>query len=98
MKRPDKKGRLPLKRIAAIFCIIQFLVAPTFAAGVDSSVLEDGFRSFLKTYIIQIKQRNTEYLRTVHPKLPADMYDFFFDLTLGMMNYASEKSLSPDIE
>ena len=72
--------------------------APTFAAGEESNDLEAGFQSFLNTYISQVKQRNVDYLRTVHPKLPADMYDFFFDLTLGMMKYAGEKSLSPDIE
>jgi hypothetical protein len=98
MKRPDQKGWLPLKRIAVILCIMQFLIAPTLVAGEDSSELETGFRSFLKTYISQIKQRNADYLRKVHPKLPADMYGFFFDLTLGMMKYASEESLSPNIE
>ena len=64
----------------------------------DPAVLEAEFRSFLPTYIQRIKQRDIEYLETVHPGLPKEMHEFFLNLTLNSMKHADEEGLEPDIK
>jgi hypothetical protein len=60
--------------------------------------LERSFRAFLQDYRPEMKRRNATYLKSVHPKLPDEMQDFFFDITLQMMRYSDERGLDPAIE
>ena len=61
--------------------------------------LEENFRQFLSQYRLEVRARNTAYLKAVHPKLPAEMHAFFFDVTLNMMRYADEnEGVEPKIE
>lgn len=64
----------------------------------EGNDLEADFRAFLETYVQEMKQGNTEYLVSVHPDLPAEMHEFFFDATQAMMKYADEQGLEPTIE
>ena len=54
--------------------------------------MEASFHEFLDSYVQQIKQRNVDYLVSVHPDLPEDMREFFFDITQDMMKYADEQA------
>ncbi len=45
-----------------------------------------------------MRRRNGAYLKSVHPKLPDEMYDFFFDVTLQMMQFSEDEDLEPTIE
>ena len=60
--------------------------------------LERSFRAFLDDYWQEIRRRNRTYIESVHPKLPSEMHDFFFDLTLQMMNFSEEGVLERTIE
>jgi hypothetical protein len=62
------------------------------------AALETSFRSFLAEYRQEVRQRNVDYLKIVHPKLPPEQYDFFFDITLQMMRHSDENGLEPKIE
>jgi len=66
--------------------------------GDEGNGLEADFHAFLETYVQEVKQRNADYLVSVHPDLPAEMREFFFDATLGMMKHADEQGLEPAIE
>lgn len=59
---------------------------------------EESFRAFLQEYWAEIKDRDKEYLKSIHPELPEDMYDFFFDATLQMMEYSEDKNLERTID
>jgi hypothetical protein len=83
------------------YCLLASIVAKSsIAITQDSSGdVEDSFRQFLGEYWPQMKARNSDYLKTVHPKLPAEAYDFFFDITLAMMQYAeTNEAVEPKIE
>jgi len=60
--------------------------------------LERSFEAFLQEYSHEIRRRNGVYLKSVHPKLPDEMYDFFFDVTQQMMRFSEEQGLDPTIE
>lgn len=61
--------------------------------------VKESFRQFLDKYQLEMRARNTAYLKTVHPKLPAETHAFFFDVTLNMMRYADEnEGVEPKIE
>lgn len=81
--------------------------APKPASAQSSSTSDQGsrdevegnFRQFLNQYQLEMRARNTAYLKAVHPKLPAETYAFFFDVTLNMMRYADENNeVEPKIE
>ena len=64
------------------------------AAGPQTpNEIEHSFKAFLEDYWRQIRSHNTAYLKSVHPKLPENMYDFFFDVTLQIMQFSEENSL-----
>jgi len=63
-----------------------------------SNELEQSFRAFLQDYRREMKRRNGSYLQSVHPKLPLDMHDFFFDVTLQMMQFSEQEGLEPTID
>ncbi len=68
-------------------------------AGNAENELEDGFRQFLDVYWSEIRNRDGAYLQSVHPELPAEMHNFFFDVTSDMMRYSDEKpGVEPAIE
>ena len=60
--------------------------------------LERSFRAFLDDYWQEIKNRNGSYLASIHPKLPEEMHDFFFDVTLQMMNFSEVQGVERTIE
>ena len=60
--------------------------------------LERSFQAFLQEYRHEMKRRNGVYLMSVHPKLPEEMYDFFFDVTQQMMQFSEDQDLEPTIE
>lgn len=60
--------------------------------------IEASFQTFLTQYRREIKRRNHAYLKRVHPSLPAEMYDFFLDVTIRMMTYSDEKGIAPQVE
>lgn len=59
---------------------------------------EESFRSFLEVYVERIHTRDIEYLQSVHPSLPSEMRDFFFDVTADMMHHSRDQGLQPTIE
>ena len=81
-------------------CLLASVVAKSsMATTQNSGDVEGSFRQFLKEYWPQMKARNSNYLKTVHPKLPAEAYGFFFDVTLNMMLYAeTNEAVEPKIE
>ena len=79
--------------------LILAVLQSSFAATQGDVDVEGSFRQFLGEYWPQMKARNADYLKTVHPKLPAEAYGFFFDATLGMMQYAeTNEAVEPKIE
>ncbi len=60
--------------------------------------LEHSFQAFLRDYRPEMRRRNAAYLKTVHPKLPEEMHDFFFDITLQMMKFSDDQGLEPTME
>ena len=60
--------------------------------------LERSFQDFLTAYRPEMRRRNRAYLKSVHPKLPEEMYDFFFDVTLQMMQFSEDQDLEPTVE
>ena len=60
--------------------------------------LERSFQEFLQEYRHEMRRRNGTYLKSVHPKLPDEMYDFFFDVTLQMMQFSEDEDLEPALE
>ena len=73
-------------------------LSQTTAGTEATNELERSYQAFLQEYRHEIKRRNATYLKTVHPNLPDEMYDFFFDVTLQMMQFSEEQSLEPTIE
>lgn len=73
---------------------------PGLALGRDDGVLalRSDFEQFLPTYVQAVKQGNVAFLARIHPDLPPEMVDFFFDLTQGMMRHAEQHDLQPEIE
>ena len=69
--------------------------AQTDAGPAAMAELEASFQAFLEVYWQELKDRNRTFLASVHPKLPQDMYDFFFDMTLSMMRYSED---NPEVE
>ena len=63
-----------------------------------ASELARSFETFLQVYRHEIKRRNGPYLKSLHPKLPEEMHDFFFDVTLQMMRFSEEQGLRPTVE
>jgi len=69
------------------------------ANGEGGTDVEAKFQEFLKEYWPQMKARNATYLKAVHPKLPTEAYELFFDVTLNMMQYAEKnEGVEPKIE
>lgn len=60
--------------------------------------LERSFRLFLADFRQRIHRHDANYVKTVHPRLPAEMYDFFFDVTLQMMRHSEETGQEPAVE
>ena len=82
-------------------CLLAMAVAQSSLAATqdDGGDLEGKFRQFLSEYWPQIKARNPDYLKAVHPKLPVEAYGFFFDVTLDMMQYAEKnEAVEPKVE
>ncbi len=73
--------------------------SPPEATQENGQELGQRFWDFLNGYWPEIQNRNRVYLQSVHPKLPEEMYDFFFDMTLDMMRYSEENvGIEPTIE
>ncbi len=98
-----------MHRYLLALCLLFLLMAPALmpsssplsqtTAGTEATnELERSYQAFLQEYRHEIKRRNATYLKTVHPNLPDEMYDFFFDVTLQMMQFSEEQSLEPTIE
>ncbi len=66
--------------------------------GAAKGALERSFQDFLATYRHEMRRRNRAYLKSFHPKLPEEMYDFFFDVTLQMMQFSEDQDLEPTVE
>ena len=90
MLRPMLKYALVM--VIASYSVSLSVLGPSFAQSPSDQVrvdeLEKSFRQFLSEYWQEMKQRNSVYLRAVHPKLPGEAHEFFFDVTLDMMRYA----------
>jgi hypothetical protein len=87
-----------LSLIAAFASLLLFtFTAPAIAAESEIKSLKADFQDFLPTYIEAVKERDAAFLYRVHPDLPKEMTDFFFDLTQDMMNYAETNGLQPTI-
>jgi len=67
------------------------------AASPTIAEIEASFRTFLAEYRREIKQRNQAYLSRIHPNLPAEMRDFFLDVTIDMMKYSDANDIAPQI-
>lgn len=67
-------------------------------AGPTVADIEASFRTFLAEYRREIKRRNRDYLARVHPSLPAEMRDFFLDVTIDMMKHSDETGTAPQID
>jgi hypothetical protein len=63
-----------------------------------SNELEQSFQAFLPDYWEAINKGDKAFLKSVHPKLPAEMYDFFFEVTRDMMAHSEKESLSRSME
>ena len=98
-----------VRRAHALPLLLVLSVASAFVSsepvwsqtGKDADAMRDlerSFRIFLDTYQREIRARNADYLKAVHPKLPGEMYQFFFDVTLQMMRHSDETGLEPKIE
>ncbi len=81
--------------IAGLAVLAATVGCNTQDAGVDS---ESDFRSFFETYVQEVRERDADYLGSVHPELPTEMHEFFFDLTQDMMKHADEQGLEPSID
>lgn len=89
-------ARLPaLRRLRQAVLFVTAAVVGSAGAAGD---LEADFRRFLENYVQQVEQRNASYLARVHPDLPPKLRDFFFDVTLNMMQHARGRALEPEIE
>jgi hypothetical protein len=100
--RPQKKccSALFAACISLLLALPHAAVSALAASGGTATMtdMERSFQKFLAEYREQIHRRDTEYLETVHPKLPAEMYDFFINVTLQMMRHSEENSLEPEVE
>ena len=83
--------------LAVLACCLGSLNT-SWAQEDSPSTLEADFGKFLETYAQKIDARDTHYLGTVHPKLPEEMQEFFFDITSNMMSYARQNELDPAVE
>jgi hypothetical protein len=93
--------------LAPIFLIFiaapGFVVPPTVRAQTipepqTTNELQRSFRAFLDDFWQEIQHRNEIFLASVHPKLPKEMHDLFFDATLQMMNFSEETGSERTIE
>ena len=93
--------------VVAIFislCLWPIMIPTTSANAQTSSgtnitdELAHSFQEFLREYAAELKLRNIDYLKSVHPNLPEHMSDFFIDVTLDMMKYSEAEDLNPTIE
>ena len=93
------KRIMHLSLITALATLVLIsLTAPAISAeGERVESLTAEFQDFLPVYIQAIKQRDADFLATVHPDLPKEMTDFFFDLTLDMMRHAEANGLQPSV-
>ena len=94
------KGDWNMRKLL-LYCLLASVVAESSMAATQDGGgdMEGSFRQFLGEYWPQMKARNSDYLKTVHPKLPAEAYDFFFDVTLNMMQYVeTNQTIDPKIE
>ena len=86
-----------VKTAVIVMGVVICLGMPVRMFSADIPQLQTSFMNFLSIYIKEIKQGNAGYLETVHPNLPADMHEFFIDITLDMMKYAGNEGIAPDI-
>lgn len=96
-----------MTRISRIFCILLVfalwvpgpaVAAPAHAAEAsEAQQLKADFQDFLSVYIRKMEEKDTDFLARVHPELPGELYDFFFDATQAMMRHAQKNGLPPDI-
>jgi len=73
---------------------------PSPAVAGNSAQIESlkrDFHHFLATYLQHVQDRDNDFLAKVHPELPEQMYEFFFDATLNMMRHAQTHDLQPEI-
>ena len=96
--RPAVTVLLPRWLHAAALCTVAAITTLGCGQQDEGIDLEADFRAFFDTYVQEIDQRNVEYLRGVHPDLPSEMHEFFFDATQSMMKHADEQGLEPAIE
>ena len=98
------RQRVQRLAIAAICAaVISVAPGPSLAQSAANQEILDAldvqFRRFLNEYWQHIKQRNSAYLAKLHPKLPREAHDLFFDVTLDMMIHAeATEGLEPKIE
>jgi len=92
-------SRINLTLIAVIapILLITSTIPALSAVSARAESLKADFQDFLPTYIEAINNRDADFLATVHPELPTEMTDFFFDLTLDMMSYAETNGLQPSV-
>lgn len=97
--RPETMKRGPLTVAALIWLLLLGWTIAAFAMDGDERVqaLRSDFEPFLATYVRAVKQKDTAFLARIHPELPPEMVDFFFDLTQGMMRHAEQHDLQPEI-
>ena len=97
----------PLIKLASFLCAFVIGLFVTEAAHAQTSEtsntatiaqLEEGFQEFLTEYRREIKQRNKDFLVGVHPSLPNEMYDLFFNISIDMMKFSDENGVAPKIE
>lgn len=88
--------------IRTLVCCIVLMAIPQSSFAADDAGgndVEAEFRQFLDEFRPQMKARNAAYLQAVHPKLPAEAYDLFFDVTLNMMQHAEKnEGIEPTVE
>ncbi len=87
-----------LYRLISFACIAAVFATLGCRNGEKGNDVEADFQTFFEAYVQGITQRNTEYLLSVHPDLPSEMHEFFFDVTQEMMQYAGEHGLEPSVE
>jgi hypothetical protein len=60
--------------------------------------LEADFREFLQEYRRRMEARDRAYLKTIHPELPEDYYDLFFDATEDMSAHTRDRPSDRSVE
>ena len=83
---------------ALVLLLLWSFASPAMAGNKGQTEgLKKDFQQFLPTYIQHVREKDRSFLATIHPELPEEMYDFFFDATLNMMRYARSHDLQPDV-